>query len=147
MQQVNKNRRHLHRLCSLMLCLVLGSTWLSSPAYAKLPPRPLTPQEDEKETPRPLVAAIVLETTPTGNGLWSVVQWQDEQGGWHDIESWRGTVVNGRTIWWVEEKDFGKGPYRWLVFAHEKGTLLATSDLFNFPAQPKTQLVVEVTLP
>ena len=108
MQQVNKNRRHLHRLCSLMLCLVLGSTWLSSPAYAKLPPRPLTPQEDEKETPRPLVAAIVLETTPTGNG---------------------------------------KGPNRWLVFAHENGTLLATSDLFNFPAQPKTQLVVEVTLP
>lgn len=136
------------RILGFLLCLVLGSTWLHLPVYADLPPRPATPpKEDKEETPRPLVAAIVLHTSPARDDLWSVVQWQDDQGGWHDIESWRGTVVSGRTIWWVEEKDFGKGPYRWLVFTQEGGSLLATSALFNFPAKPKAQQVVEVTLP
>lgn len=149
MQPIQKlHALHLRRMFGLILCLLLANIWLSTPAHADLPPRPpIVDEGDDEETPRPIVASILLQTTPAHNGLFSVVQWQDDQGGWHDIESWRGAVNNGRTIWWVEEKDFGKGPYRWLVFDQEGGTLLATSELFNFPDEPKAQQVVEVALP
>lgn len=142
-----QNKRYLCQIFGLLCCLILAGSWLSTPAFADLPPRPPIQDDDDEQERRPVVAAIVLQTMPAPSDLWSVVQWHDEQGGWHDIENWRGSVVNGRTIWWVLEQDFGKGPYRWLVFDQEGGNLLATSDTFNFPSEPKEQLVVEVVLP
>jgi hypothetical protein len=70
------------------------------------------------------------------NPLFSVVQWQDEVGNWHDIEGWRGAVSNGQTIWWVEQKDWSAGPYRWVVYEASAGAAhaLATSWEFTLPA-------------
>ncbi len=134
------------RILSILTCFILGGTWLSTPAHAELPPRPPVPEKDAEQESRPIVASILLQATPARDGLVSVVQWQDDQGGWHDIESWRGAVNNGQTIWWVEEKDFGKGPYRWQVFDQAGETLLGTSALFDFPTEAKAQLVIEVLL-
>jgi len=131
---------------SLLLGLFIGTLAPATPAYADLPPRPmLPPEEDDDELARPVVAPLILSTDPNRNDLWSVVQWQDAQGGWQDVTGWRGTVVKGRTIWWVEQKDFGKGPYRWVVLQGEGGALMATSQPFNLPGQPQKPLVIDVT--
>jgi hypothetical protein len=55
-------------------------------------------------------------------------------------------VTNGLITWWVEEKDFGKGPYRWLVYASEGGELLATSQSFNLPDRSLLSIAVTVSL-
>lgn len=133
-------------LLSLLLGLWSGGAILpATPAYADLPPRPtLPPEEDEDEPARPLVAPLILSTDPSRSDLWSVVQWQGAAGTWHDVAGWRGSVVKGRTIWWVEQKDFGKGPFRWVIQQGEGGPVVATSAPFTLPSQAKKALVVEV---
>jgi len=136
----------LSGLCALLSVLV-AATVMPPAAHADLPPRPGQPVDDDDDEPRPLVASILLQTTPAQSDLWSVVQWRDADATWHDVEGWRGTVVNGRTIWWVEQKDWGKTPYRWVVYQREGGPLLAISDEFALPTQQRQQLVVSVALP
>lgn len=124
--------------------------WTPSSVHADLPPRDTVtpiPTPTDVVTPAPSpstrepktpVATILLSVEPADKGLSSVVQWQDAQGDWHDVESWRGDIVNGRTIWWVTEKDWGTGPFRWAVFAQTDGILLATSEPFYLPSQAGT---------
>jgi hypothetical protein len=89
---------------------------------------------------------------PTDNiNLWTVVQWQDSQGGWHDVENWRGILdeINqhkGDKLWWVYPRDYGKGPFRWQVYQSPGGSLLATSRSFNLPGDASQRVIVEVTL-
>lgn len=139
-----------YKLYWLMACLVCSLLLWPARAYAELPPRPTEPpgsdQKDESPV-RPPVAPLVLNTSPAQSGLWSVVQWQDPQGGWHDVEGWRGWVTNGKTIWWVEEKNFGEGPFRWAVFQTDGGALLALSEPFSLPTQPRLTMTIAVTLP
>ncbi len=70
--------------------------------------------------------------------LWTVVQWQDDRGIWHDVEGWQGTLNEvqdavGKKEWWVAEADLGKGPFRWVVYRGQDGALLATSESFYLP--------------
>lgn len=70
--------------------------------------------------------------------LWTVMQWQDALGNWHDVEGWRGTLDEvakgeGRKVWWLSSDLFGAGPFRWLVYAQPNGVLLATSEAFHLP--------------
>jgi hypothetical protein len=147
------SRFHLALLC--LLCLVglcsldlAGGMPQPAPLLAAAPtridPTPLPPPPlPAVRTPRPPqarppVATLLLTVPVTDTALFSVVQWQDAQGGWHDIEGWRGTVVGGKTIWWVAEKDWGKGPYRWVIYQHETTPhqIIAVSDLFLLPTRP-----------
>jgi hypothetical protein len=65
---------------------------------------------------------------PQHPGAWSVVQWQDINGDWQDVDGWRGTLDgSGQRRWWVAAKDFGSGPFRWAVGE-------AVSAPFNLPA-------------
>lgn len=130
------------------VCLIAGIVSFVSPAYADLPPRPIkTPiTEKEKPTPEAPAGTLLLNTQPSQDGLWSVVQWQGAAGNWHDVEGWRGVVRQGRTIWWVEQGHWGKTPYRWLVFQEEGGTMLAASEPFALPNSGEI-LIVEVGLP
>lgn len=133
------------KLLILLLSLFLGTLALPPTAHADLPPRPtLPPEEDDDEPVRPLVAPLILSTDPNRSDLWSVVQWQGAAGNWHDVAGWRGVVEKGRTIWWVEQKDFGKGPFRWVISQGEGGLVVATSEPFTLPSQPKQALVVAV---
>ena len=81
--------------------------------------------------------------------VWTVVQWQDTGGGWHDVEGWRGALdeivgAEGRKIWWVYRQDLGKGPFRWLVYDRAGGKLLATSQSFNLPGISGQTVKVQV---
>ena len=72
-----------------------------------------------------------------------MVQWQDREGKWHDVAGWRGGLneividekgkIVGQRVWWVDQADLGKGPFRWLVYRDRKGALIATSDPFYLP--------------
>lgn len=118
---------------ALVVLLCMAFAGLVSPAVgiaeaaANLPPRPtLTP------TPESLTR-ILLVGGSAYEGAWTVVQWQDKQGEWHDVESWQGHMRNGWIRWRVAPKDWGTGPFRWQVYDKAGGTLLASTTSFTLP--------------
>ncbi len=86
-------------------------------------------------------ARILLQATPTHEGLWTMVQWQDAQGNWNDIEGWSGAIERAYKRWWVGPDLYGHGPFRWVVYDHKGGRVLATSPGFNLP-ESHDQMVV-----
>ena len=89
--------------------------------------------------------------TPYGPELWTSVQWQDTGGRWHDVEGWRGTLDEmavgvGRKVWWVAQRDFGTGPFRWIVRHGYGGDLLAGSESFSLPGTAGETMQVEMLL-
>jgi len=99
--------------------LVMGLGLITVPALAngELPDRNPPPPADDggRDDSGPLGTHIEL-AAPEHAGAWSVVQWQDVNGNWHDVEGWRGTLdSHGYIRWWVAAKDFGTGPFRWVI--------------------------------
>ncbi len=102
-------------------------------------------KEDKSDTPA--LAHIELHSQSAPAGAWSVVQWQDPAGGWHDVEGWRGLLPpGGYQRWAVEAKDFGAGPFRWQVTQGLEGAVLGTSESFNLPAGANEIVPVKVVL-
>ena len=150
--------------CALLVVAGLAVAGLVGPlqtASADLPPRPtpVTPTSTPAPKPRkPAGAWIELQVrlpasdpSLTWQQLWTTVQWQDLNGGWHDVEGWRGTpdsMVNGVGIkvWWVAQNDLGTGPFRWVVHRGQGGEYLAEGDPFNLPQAVGTTVAVEVLL-
>jgi hypothetical protein len=151
-----------------IICAIIGIAQLPTPARA-LPPRPPTP------TPLPTPGPTSAPTTSTGaprgatislqahfplsafyqwGALWTVVEWQDPDGTWHEVEGWRGTpdeiTLNDQDeviiekIWWVQKSDLGRGPFRWLVYVNEEGHLLTMSEMFHLPDVVGRTTIVEV---
>jgi hypothetical protein len=146
----------------LALALLLA---VAQPTLADLPPRPTSPAAPTAQ-PKPGLAGGALalyvrfdpawpwESAPW-QGLWTVVQWQDGQGAWHDVAGWQGTLdgvevadgaVTGHKTWWVGQGDLGKGPFRWIVYAGKAGSALATSAPFDLPGFNGGEVAVEVLL-
>ena len=126
---------------------LLAGVLLSPPAWADsgLPPRDVPtpgPNNDDKggSGGRPVGAYIELQALA---GAWIVVQWQDSAGGWHDVEGWRGSVANS-SRWWVHPKDFGTGPFRWVVMQSVDGAVVGTSEPFRLPGEANQVVQVEI---
>ena len=119
-------------LVALMLVLLLPSLALATPAV--LPPRP-TPRPVAPAPRKPPTGAyVVLHLLSAPPKVWSVVQWQDALGDWHDVEGWQGTLDDGQCkTWWVAKKDLGTGPFRWAVHLEKSGPLVASSESFFLP--------------
>lgn len=143
-------RNSVVALTGLVLFGLLLIAWPQPAAQAGPlpPPRPtLTP------TPyaSPSVGTYIELRVPTDDlNLWTVVQWQDAQGRWHDVETWRGTLDEihdhkGDKTWWVLPGEYGQGPCRWLVYDRAGGKLLATSHSFYLPGAHQ-RVIVEVVL-
>jgi hypothetical protein len=95
----------------------------------------------------PPVAYIELNVLSAPTGAWSVVQWQDSAGNWHDVEGWRSSLPeNGIQRWVVEAKDFNTGPFRWVVRQGQLGSTAGMSNPFNLPAGANETVRVAVTL-
>lgn len=116
-----------------------------------LPPRPSTPTPAAThEQVSPAGALITLHAWNAPADAWTVVQWQDALGGWHDVDGWRGHLDDrGGTekIWWVAAGDFDTGPFRWLVLDKPGGELLGTSDSFYLPSHSGEVIAVDILLP
>jgi hypothetical protein len=140
---MTKNDRAMTRF--LIIAFVIGLFGLIvGPALVQagptLPPRdPPTPtpgseRDKGSHKEKPVGAYIALQTSVAGAGAWSVVQWQDSNGNWHDVEGWRGPLSDANNrLWWVAAKDFGTGPFRWAVTQGPGGPLLGVSAPFNLP--------------
>jgi hypothetical protein len=91
-----------------------------------------------------------------GRDLWTVVEWQHPGGEWYPVKQWQGTldtitvgeddVIAGRKTWWVYETHLGKGPFRWSVYAHQNGALVARSDTFDLPEKIDQKVIVDLPL-
>lgn len=137
----------------IMAALFIG--WLpGTPTVTAAPPPPrptLTPTPSRIPSTGSSFGSYIELRLPTDNiNLWTVVQWQDSLGGWHDVESWRGILDEikqhkGDKRWWVYPRDYGKGPFRWQVYQSPGGTVLATSPSFNLPGNARQRVIVEVT--
>lgn len=156
-------------LVIIVLSAALSVAWGDAPAQAAapaLPPRPTTTAQPAPTltsvptpTPRapapapttPPVAVIELRAWPAVVEQWTVVQWQDALNGWHDVEGWRGEFDEvkdniGRKTWWVAQKDFGTGPFRWAIYTKQHGRLLTVSEAFYLPGSDGDRLQIEVAL-
>lgn len=112
-----------------------------------LPPRstPVPPPADEDD--EPIDAYIELQVQSAPSGVWTVVQWQDSAGIWHDVKGWQGTLdEGGRRVWWVARTDFGKGPFRWVIYQSPDGDRLAESETFYLPNSTGETGTIEVSL-
>jgi len=147
-----KKRTVFWLVFTLALISVLLLAWpLPTQAGPNLPPRKpqpaAQPPDDDDKDPTPNGAHIVLHVSSAPAGVWTIVQWQDTAGGWHDVESWSGALDDGiHKTWWLAPDLFGKGPFRWLVYQGERGKLVATSDPFYLPGTEGEKLRVEVSL-
>jgi hypothetical protein len=171
-KQKNFYFRHLVLIAGVIGAL-LASMWLSSlpiTTAGQLPPLPPVPTATLTPMPKP--------TSPPATGsfielhiqfpqawpwdkvhwqeLWTVVQWQDDQGLWRNVEGWQGTLDNvmtgedrdvvGCKKWWVAKGDLGKGPFRWVVYKSQGGAALATSEAFYLPDTLGETVRIDVAL-
>jgi hypothetical protein len=107
-----------------------------------VPPTP-TPivdhKKDSKKDHYPIGAHIELHGA---GGAWGAVQWQDSAGNWHDVEGWRGSLSGGGQSWWVAKKDFGTGPFRWVVSQSPTGPIVGMSQPFYLPTEANQVMVI-----
>lgn len=133
-------------------------------ASSALPPRPTPrPTPDTRPAPSraPSIGGLitldveanidVIRKLGHWQSMWTVVQWQDGVGNWHDVEGWQGTLDTfgggmGRKTWWVAEGDLGAGPFRWMVYHGRGGELLAYSEPFYLPSRRGRIVVSDVSL-
>ena len=91
------------------------------------------------------LSAIRLQATGAPATAWTVVQWKDALGNWHDVDGWRGEFdPDGYKTWRFPRQHFGTGPFRWQVFASRDGALWGSSEPFQLPDGPDQTLGVAV---
>ncbi len=112
--------------------------------FTPTPTRPSGEGEQERELEEG--AYIELRIQDLLFGAWTVVQWQDTAGNWHDVEGWQGWLdATGGKVWWVAARDFGTGPFRWAIYRSKAGELLAISQPFYLPNAAGEIIRVEVS--
>lgn len=137
---------------ALCLTLLVWAILLPVPTIkADLPsrdtptPAPQPGAGDDKKDNTPVGAWIELQASGASSGAWSVVQWQNSAGGWENVEGWQGPLPQN-TRWWVAEKDFGDGPFRWAVRQGKSGLVLGASQPFNLPDDANETVQVTVSV-
>jgi hypothetical protein len=155
-----RRRRWLPRACAIALIApaIVFAGFVSPTSGTALPPRPTpavtpiaTPTPAPKLARKPVAAPLRLShirliVTPAQDGLWTVVEWQGADGAWHVVEGWQGTTQAGRKRWAVFERNFGEGPYRWVIYRAPDGEFLGTSAPFYLPNQADVELQVAIQI-
>jgi hypothetical protein len=115
-----------------------AGVWLApgGTAAAQAPERtPVSATQTAEAAARPPVGAVSLAAPRAPATAWTVVQWGDALGGWHEVDGWQGELDDGQQkVWWVLGKDFGTGPFRWVVYQRRGGPVWALSQPFWLPA-------------
>lgn len=151
---IYKISRKISLIIGLTSTLLLIAPLFQRDVQAGLPPRPSFPQE--KSNDEPVGAMIELQVWPIKSTLWTVVQWQDDTGQWHDVAGWQGHLDSGIIFsqpqgrikrWWVDARDFGKGPFQWQVYEAKNGKLLTQSEPFLLPDEVGETVLKQISLP
>ncbi|MFN3330879.1 MAG: hypothetical protein ACK47M_00010 [Caldilinea sp.] len=142
---------------ALIASAVLACYLFAPTSVDALPPRPtpaitpthtLTPTPSPRTprpTPSPLrLSHIRLVVTPARDGLWSVVEWQGSDGTWHIVEGWQGAIEAGSKRWAVYERNFGEGPFRWMIYETPAGAPVGQSLPFTLPVTAGEELTVHI---
>ena len=125
------------------------------------PPTPAIPSTPAVQPTRPPNTEIAggwielrvrfspAETEP--QALWTIVQWQDTEGRWHNVDGWQGTFDEihdgwGVKRWWLDQTLFAHGPFRWLIYRSKEDTLLTVSDPFFLPEYTGQTTYIELPL-
>lgn len=120
--------------------LLIGSATIAT----ALPPRPTAVPTRQPSTLRGGFIELRIEGQLV-EGIWTLVQWQDAQGDWHDVTGWQGTLDEGNVkTWWVGEEDLGAGPFRWMAVVDT--AVIGTSEAFFLPVQPGEKVIVTIPL-
>jgi hypothetical protein len=128
---------------SVMLLAVIFPLVSGAQAGNGLPDRDPPPRGKNKDDDGSPVGAYIELAAPEFPGAWGVVQWQDSTGNWRDVEGWQGMLdERGGKRWWVAAKDFGAGPFRWVV--GKTDALAAVSKPFNLPAVGASTVLITV---
>ncbi len=142
---MSNNKRYqpiLWFMMSFMFVAMLLLSGLLAPAVsqADLPdrntptPSPANDDNDDGDG-GVLLAHIELFVSPTPLGVEAAVQWQNINGAWEDVGGWSHPLENGYARWTVEAKDFGTGPFRWVVRSGgPTGVVVGSSESFSLPA-------------
>lgn len=86
--------------------------------------------------------------------LWTIVQWQDAFGNWHDVTGWQGGLDSisqqdgeyvGSKMWWAGREQAVPGVFRWLVLQDKDGARLGASE--SFTANTTNRVRVELSSP
>ncbi len=113
---------------------------------APLPTATVEPTAAAPEPTRVSLSAIRLQASGAPATAWTVMQWQDALGGWHDVEGWRGEFdADGYKTWRFPEQHFGTGPFRWEVFSKRDGGVWGVSAPFQLPDGRDQLLTITVT--
>ena len=122
----------------ILLFIGLALLWFVQPALAGpgLPPRdfPKNQTGGDDDNDKLVGAYLALIAPDAPFDAWAIVQWQDSAGNWHDVEGWRGWLSDS-SRWWVHPRDFGTGPFRWVVTQGIQGPVWQISQPFNLPAE------------
>ncbi len=172
--QVTHSRVHSRRALLGAVLIILPATILAmlmtggNAQADELPPGSVTPMPFSFSTPVPFpteASSLALdqavgpigdeqsyiELRLTGGAATAVtiVQWQDPQGGWHDVDGWQ-TPAHSLVRWAVYPRDFNTGPFRWAVYAgrdsEHTGKLIAASNAFRLPCCVNATVVREIVV-
>jgi hypothetical protein len=95
-------------------------------------------------------ATITVNVPGAPQGAWVGIQWRDALGRWHDVDGWQSALVPSLTAnqqtktWGVNPKDFGTGPFRWVISSEFGGRVLGTSPQFFLPSGNGASLTMTV---
>jgi hypothetical protein len=140
-------------LCLVGCLLVALTLWGGRAGQAAYVPTPTRPPILPVATPvaalpgGPVGGFIELDIQAVElHQFWTIIQWQDRLGGWHDVDGWQGRPDGHRVVWWVAPSDLGQGPFRWLVYAGRGGALLTVSETFDLPRQAGERVEIQVSI-
>lgn len=160
MTSTGRNRKnHWIGLLFIVVLTFMFSVYPAQTVVSNMPPRPLDPPPVPEPTPEPTPppppthtfiqgAFIQLNVIGGEAETFTMMQWQDGLGNWHDIGGWRGQLYQGQWIrWWLPDTLLGLGPFRWLVYEQPEGGLLAISSEFDMPVRHGqfTYVTVDIT--
>jgi LysM repeat protein len=153
MQSPNSFKHRPLNVWSIALPLTIGLAALAlcappTPASGAPARRPGIHDTPTPAAPAPAarVGVLVLQVSQAPAEAWEVVQWQDGQGRWNDVEGWRGKLeASGQVTYWVDQADLGKGVFRWVVYDRQGGTVWGISEGFYLPKQASDSVLVQVT--
>lgn len=155
-------------LCALFVIvpLFLTQTWsvcgaengseggVPRPTVTAIPRPTLVPStEQQKESSRSGEAKVgshVVLKVATNDAVspswWTVIQWQDNRGRFHDVEGWRSQLsAQRRQRWWVASKDAETGLFRWQIYDSNTNYVIWTSQTFYLPADGQ-ELTIEADI-